>query len=136
MQLVRESINFTRGMDPKIAMGIGKIKLIENAFKNIAKEDAKHYYVGGSTSPGNIMAFHVTPTRFIIKFYSNELTDPITHKKINRKNYAIDLVMKAGIGECFFDVDYDYKERQWIVFKMNLEDRKYFKKIRGHHYIT
>jgi hypothetical protein len=128
MQIVRESINFTRGLDPKSSMGTG---IFGNAVERLFKEDKKleHYYCQGGT-PGNIFALEISPTRFIIKFYNNKFIDPITEKKIVKIKYANQLIETIGLKDIFLWSDYNPRN-YWAIFKIKPEYCYSFKK--GHY---
>ena len=130
MKLVRENINFERGGDPKISIGIGLVDKIKRSIENIFIEDYKNLYIKSGIG-GNVLSIGTSDKVFQIHFYSNNLVNPQTGLHVNRKNYAIELVTKAGIAELFDDVDYDYKVRWHIKFKIKEEYREAFKKIKG-----
>jgi hypothetical protein len=145
MHIVREHINekFYDSEDPINDMGIGILGNMENTIKRIIKEDLKNQFIHGFRS-GSIYYIEITSAvgrnqqaktgnYFIIHFYSNTLFSPTERykngepKKINRKEYAIDLINNAGISECFSDVFTDYKISWKIRFKIKQEYKKYFK---------
>jgi len=133
---------FSEDSDPISDMNIGMIGMIENAIKFIFEEDRKHKLTTNTTTEGNIYDINVTNsvknaylvgTYFKIHFYSGKMFDDTKFYKngkpriLNRKQYAIELVEKAGISECFYEVDYAF-HRHWIIdFKIKPEYRKYFK---------
>jgi hypothetical protein len=145
MKLVREHINekFHDSEDPINDMGIGILGNMENTIKGIIREDSKNHFIYGATG-GNIHYIEITGAvgrnqqaktgnYFVIHFYSDTLYSQTERynngepKKINRKNYAIDLINNAGISECFYDVFTDYKISWKVRFKIKEEYKKYFK---------
>jgi len=112
MNLVKESISFQRGVDPKSVLGIGDSYIIKNCIKNIYKEDFKHAYVitvNGVREPGNIIYVKVNENKFTIQFFSNEYQDEHTKKTISKQRYAEKLVSLAEISR-FFD-NFSYIDR-------------------------
>ena len=122
--LVRESISFERYKDPKAALGVGGEAQVKNAIDHIFREDNEDPYYH------TIFGIDISPKSktFTIQFYSDEFRNN-AGKKLNKKNRAIELVKNAGIEEYFYDVNYNYKVRWWIVFKIKPEYQKFFKPI-------
>jgi len=122
--LVKESISFERYKDPKTALGVGGEAIVRDAIDHIFREDDAIPYFH------TIFGIDISPKSktFTIQFYSDDFTDQKTGK-LNKKNRAIELVKNAGIDEYFYEVDYSYKMRWWIVFKIKPEYQKFFKPI-------
>ena len=122
MNLVREHINFTRGLDPKRAMGIGdKPTRINNAIKEILENDD-----GEKIDYIEIKTTHKVVSKMIIYFLPKRLK--LGEKQINRSTYAASLVINAGISE-FFDmnnVEHAYHAVYDIVFEIKPECIEYF----------
>jgi hypothetical protein len=133
---------FVEDSDPVHDMGIGIAETIKLAIKNIIKEDKKNEFIIGA-GYGNIHYIHVTGavgrgqqhrtgTYFNINFYSNTLYSPTEKykngnpKRIHRVSYASELVEKAGISVCFYDVASEYQAPYIIKFKIKPEYRKFF----------
>jgi len=145
MNLVKETISFERGIDPKIMLGIGDYHIIEKCIKSIYKEDYKNLYIislpGNVPMGGNIIYIHIKEengkNKFIIQFYSNLFKNPITKKTISKEKYAKQLIFNAGISDYLTDCIYcniDHKEKeelyQYICF-IKPEYVRFFEKIRG-----
>jgi hypothetical protein len=158
MKLVREHINekFTEDSpDPIFDMGIGFPSLIKNVHKEIFKEDQKNTFfvidpwsfkkvkkrgvvelVKTSGAVGRNQQ-HRTGTRFMIFFNErNFYSSTNVHKnnnpvRINKKEYAIELINKANIMRCFSDVEYNAHNPFVVIFKIKEEYRKFF--TPGHH---
>ena len=133
---------FVEDSDPVHDMGIGLPETIKLSIKNIIKEDKKNQFIIGA-GPGNIHYIHITGavgrgqqhrtgTYFNINFYSNTLYSPVEKykngnpKRIHRVSYASELVEKAGISVCFYDVASKYQAPYIIKFKIKPEYRKFF----------
>jgi hypothetical protein len=133
---------FVEDSDSVHDMGIGLAETIKLAIKNIIEEDKKNEFIIGA-GPGNVHYIHITGavgrgqqyragTYFNINFYSNTLYSPIEKykngnpKRIDRISYASELVEKAGISECFYNVASEYQTPYVIKFKIKPEYRKFF----------
>jgi hypothetical protein len=138
--LVRENISFQRGLNPKVSLGIGEMPIvIKNSIKNIFKEDFKNTFIAEST-PGNILSIEIKyidyRLTFIIGFYSNNFVDE-QGKIINKKEYAISLVKKAGIHDCLDEKILSFRGRFEYDMKFIIKKyyETYFESIKGLHMI-
>ncbi len=127
MKLIREHLNeFIHHQDPVSSLGLGHIAIIRDGIKKIFQND---HVVG----LGNIMScVEISPTgkRFLVVL-DGEYFIKHNGKVLNKKNYTIDLVHKAGLSEYFFDVSIDYKHRGMMIYRVKEEFIPYFKQLRG-----
>ena len=126
--LVRENIDFIRGIDPKDAMKIGSKEVILQRFRNLKKLDQnnwiEHWYVDPPFD-----AFYLYLSSRIVGFYNPQENTEEENEEIkeNIQDQINDLIVKAGLNEYFvFDFHENVDE---VCYKIKPEFKKIFKKI-------
>lgn len=130
-QFIYENLDFERGINPKVALGIGQIA---NIPKILLKQDLKSGY-GVSGLSGTIRDIQTTKNRILMRFWHGyKIRNLETNKIISKEKYAKKLAEDAGIWNLFQNFYHAHKTSWEFYFTLKDEYKDMLPQNRSYDY--
>jgi hypothetical protein len=121
--IVKESLNFERGLEPIKAMGIGALAWVPKAISNAFKLDNLNLISKiVISSTGKRLLVYARPGYI----YDNKV-------KIKKIDYIINILKEADLEKLFKEMDWGY-HMEYLLCIPKDEYVIYFKNLKGHYY--